>query len=135
MNAPVVVLDASVLVDVLLVPARGEQLAGLVADRVVAAPAHVDAEITSALARLYRNGDLSADQVTARLALVETMTLQRHPLAPLLAEAWRLRDNVSVLDALYVALAQTLGTSVLTTDIRLSRANEHAELVQWTDPE
>jgi predicted nucleic acid-binding protein len=130
----VVVLDASVLVDVLLVPTRGEHLAGLVGNRVVAAPAHVDAEVASALARLYRNGDLSVDQVTARLTLVEAMALQRHLLAPLLAEAWRLRDNVSVLDAFYVALAQALGTTALTTDGRLSRANEHAKLVHWPDP-
>ncbi|MDA9912885.1 type II toxin-antitoxin system VapC family toxin [Candidatus Nanopelagicales bacterium] len=135
MNDAVVVVDASVLVDVLLVPTRSEQLARLVGDRVVAAPAHVDAEVVSALARLYRHGDLSADQVVARLALVEAMTLHRHLLAPLLEQAWRLRDNVAVLDALYVALAQALGTTVLTTDGRLSRANEHAKLVHWTDPQ
>ncbi len=132
MSDAVLVMDASVLVDVLLVPSRGEQLAELVGTGVVAAPAHIDAEVASALSRLHRNGDLSADQVTARLSSVETMTMQRHPVASLLAQAWLLRENVYILDALYLVLAQNLKTDVLTTDGRLSRANQRARLVLWT---
>lgn len=126
-----VVLDASVIVDVLMVPARVPGLAELVGEAVVAAPAHVDAEAASALSRLYRSGDLSANQVRARLAAIERMTIQRHPVGPLLTQAWQLRDNVSILDDCYVALARDLKTYVLTTDRRLARAHEDARLVEW----
>jgi len=132
MSDAALVMDASVLVDVLLVPSRGEQLAELVVGGVVAAPAHIDAEVASALSRLHRNGDLSANQVTARLSSLETMTMQRHPVASLLAQAWLLRENVHILDALYLVLAQNLNTDVITTDGRLSRADPRARLVRWT---
>jgi predicted nucleic acid-binding protein len=35
---------------------------------------------------------------------------------------WELRDNLTVCDASYVALAELLGATLVTTDARLSRA-------------
>jgi len=41
---------------------------------------------------------------------------------PLLARVWELRDNLSAYDASYVALAESLGTVLVTADGRLKRA-------------
>ena len=41
---------------------------------------------------------------------------------PLLARCWALRENLSVHDAAYVALAEALGALLLTADARLAKA-------------
>jgi len=127
-----VVIDTSVIVDVLLEPARRIVLLAAVAERAVIAPCHIDAEVTSALARLYREGKLSDEAVRQRLGLLASMKIERSPLGSLALPAWDLKDNVAVLDALYVALAEERDTVVLTTDARLSRAHHRAELLDWT---
>lgn len=43
-------------------------------------------------------------------------------LSPLLAEAWERRKSMSVADALYVILAKHLDASLVTADIKLTRA-------------
>ncbi|MBI3257855.1 MAG: type II toxin-antitoxin system VapC family toxin, partial [Actinobacteria bacterium] len=40
---------------------------------------------------------------------------------PLLARAWELRANVRGYDAMYVALAEALGATLMTLDQRLAR--------------
>ena len=50
------------------------------------------------------------------------LPLQRAPQLPLLARCWSLRDNLSVYDGSYVALAESLDCVLLTADTGLSRA-------------
>lgn len=44
------------------------------------------------------------------------------PYSPFAARVWELRSNVTAYDAWYVALAESLGASLATLDIKLSRA-------------
>ena len=46
----------------------------------------------------------------------------RYAVFGVLDRIWELRDNVSACDASYVALAESLGCSLLTADGRLGRA-------------
>ncbi len=48
--------------------------------------------------------------------------LHRAPHRPLLRRAWELRDNLTTYDAAYVALAEVLGATLLTTDSTLANA-------------
>ncbi|HUZ44619.1 MAG TPA: hypothetical protein VMU63_09460 [Acidimicrobiales bacterium] len=41
---------------------------------------------------------------------------------PLLSRCWELKDNLTIYDAAYVALAELLGVAVLTADVRLASA-------------
>lgn len=91
------------------------------------APAHLDAEVLSALGRLHRAGELAAEDVDDGLSRLATMPLTRHPVAELVADAWARRDSLRLLDALYVALAARLAVPVVTTDYRLARACPLAE--------
>lgn len=50
------------------------------------------------------------------------MPLRRAPHDALLHRCWQLRDNMTMYDAAYVALAEALGAPLLTADRRLSRA-------------
>lgn len=133
MSTSTVVVDASVLVDVLLNPQRASRLAAALGEAKPLAPAHVDAEVASALARIHRAGNLTPDQVEQRLRKLAEMTIDRRHISHLLTRAWDLRDNVSMLDALYIALAEEAETKVLTTDARLSRAHPRAILVDWQE--
>jgi predicted nucleic acid-binding protein len=47
----------------------------------------------------------------------------RHPHEPLLERIWQLRANLTAYDAAYVALADSLGATLLTCDARLVQAS------------
>lgn len=53
----------------------------------------------------------------------------RHPLAGLLVGTWAAREQLRLVDALYVQLSGALTAALLTTDARLSRACAAAELL------
>lgn len=120
------VLDASAVVDLLVRSTSGERVRKVLTSREGAAlvtAAHLDAEVLSGLARLYRAGELSADEVTRLIERLGTLAMARLPITPdLVRAAWSLRDNIAARDALYVALAQATGTRLVTTDERLARA-------------
>jgi predicted nucleic acid-binding protein len=113
-----VVLDASALVDLLLGNAEGEAVKRRLRGERLHAPAHLDAEVLSALGRLYRAGSLNEDDVPLILSEVPEAVIRRHPLRPLLRGAWSRRHRLRLADALYVELAAELGMLV-TTDRRL----------------
>lgn len=117
------VLDASALVDFLV----GTDRAGAVAARMsefadLHAPAHLDAEVLSALGRLQRAGVITAGAAVARLKALAAAPIHRHALAQLLVGAWQRRDRLRLVDALYVELAASLRLPLLTTDARLASA-------------
>lgn len=114
-----VVTDASALVDLLLGNELGRAVAHRLAGHVLHAPAHVDAEVLSAMGRLHRAGDVSADDVRTRLDLLAAAPIARHPVAELLLGAWQRRHRLRLVDALYVELATSRGWQLVTTDRRL----------------
>lgn len=116
-----VVVDAAAVVDLIcdLPPAAGVAVA-LAGASQVAAPAHLDAEVLSALGRQSRAGALA--KAGERVAALADFPAHRWPLRPLLGAAWGLTDQIAVRDALYVALARSLDARLVTTDARLARA-------------
>ena len=118
-----VVIDASALVALLgdAGPA-GTWVAASTTGALLAAPELVLFEAANIFRRQLLFGAL--DQAQARLAhqdLVD-LPLQIWPYAPLAARAWELRNNLTIYDGSYVALAELLGTSVITLDTRLANA-------------
>jgi predicted nucleic acid-binding protein len=105
----------------------------LVAADAVAAPAHLDAEVLSALRRLNRAGQLTHE--TERVAALGTLGARRWPLQPLLSAAWELTHRIAVRDALYVTLAASLDARLVTTDGRLRRAGSDTVHVAEPDDE
>lgn len=120
----VVVLDASAAVELLLGSRAGRFVGRSLRGETVAAPAHLDAEVLSVLGRLAREGEVTEDRVGRSLAELARAPVSRFPVAPLLTEAWELRANLSLRDALYVALARRLQATLVTADARLARAPE-----------
>jgi predicted nucleic acid-binding protein len=94
------------------------------------APAHIDAEVLSALGRLQRAGGLTEGGVAERLELFAEAPLERRPLATLLVGAWDRRHNLRLVDALYVELAAQLDDApLITTDPEMASACPSAELL------
>lgn len=119
----VLVIDASVLAVALLDDGpdgdlvrhrlRGEQLA---------APALIDLEVASVWRGLARGGHLDARRVGQALDDLQDLPIQRVEHTPLLTRCWELRDNLTIYDASYIALAEALQAPLLTGDRRLARA-------------
>jgi predicted nucleic acid-binding protein len=125
-----IVVDASAVVEVLLRSRLGFQAGKRMRGRRLHAPAHLDAEVLSALGRLNRAGEIGESLAGKALERLAAAPIERHPLAPLLKGAWTRRDNQRLVDALYVELATTIGpVPILTTDARLARSYRDAELV------
>lgn len=123
------VVDASALVDVLAGTRYASAVHARLQDTDWHAPAHVDAEVLSALGRLARAGQLKQAEVDSRLALLASMPVHRQLLPPLLAGAWARREELRLVDALYVELADQLQASLITTDQRLARATPLAQVI------
>jgi predicted nucleic acid-binding protein len=122
-----VVVDASAIVDILVGSSYAAAVRDRMANTVWHAPAHLDAEVLSALGRLARGERLRESDVRARLDLLASLPVQRQLLPPLLAGAWARRADLRLVDALYVELADQLGAPLITTDERLARATPLAE--------
>jgi len=117
----IAVVDAATVVDLICgFPAADPYRSVLGAATAVAAPAHLDAEVLSALGRLKRAGRLS--RPAGRVEALATFGARRWPLQPLLVPAWALIERIATRDALYVALAASLDAILVTTDGRLRRA-------------
>jgi predicted nucleic acid-binding protein len=124
------VVDASAVVDLLLGNDVGIKVEFRLRGHELHAPAHLDAEVLSALGRLHRAGDLDDEQVSERLDALTTAAIERRPLANLLAGAWTRRHTLRLVDALYVELAEQLDAILLTTDGPLAAATAIAELIE-----
>lgn len=67
-------------------------------------------------------GFLSAHDAEESLQAAEHLVVERFPHPALRRRAWELRDNVSFYDGLYVALAESVGLPLVTTDAKLAKA-------------
>jgi predicted nucleic acid-binding protein len=86
------------------------------------APAHLDAEVVSALRRLAMSNLTLKEAVPTALHHLAGFPIRRMALAPLLQRIWELRENVTAHDAAYVALAERLDASLVTSDNKLAAA-------------
>lgn len=118
------VLDASVLVDALVSAGPPGRLARAeLRDRtVLEVPAIFAAEATAALRGLVLRGELSPNRAATALQQVRTTRTIPYPFEPFTARVWELRESLTVYDAWYVALAEWLGTELVTADDRLASA-------------
>lgn len=127
-----IVVDASALLEFLLQTPLGTRVeARLFRDGdELHAPHLVDVEVTQALRRLVRSREMSPDRAAEAIADLVQVDLHRHAHLDLLTRAWKLRDNITAYDAIYVALAEALGATVVTCDAPLGHAPGHRAPVE-----
>ena len=85
-------------------------------------PALCDIEVAAGLRRALLHDLVSAERAQTALGHYLLLPLTRHGHQALLPRMLELRSNFSAYDACYVALAEVLGSDLLTADERLARA-------------
>jgi predicted nucleic acid-binding protein len=119
----VIVVDASVLATALADDSSdGDRARARLHGEQLAAPQLLDLEVASVLRGQMRAGSLDARRADLALTDLDALPVQRAPHRPLLRRCWQLRDNLTIYDAVYVALAEALDVDLLTADRRLAKA-------------
>ncbi len=117
------VVDASCLCEVLIgAPGAEAVRARMAADDDHAAPHVVDVEVFGVIRREHLRGRLDRTAATQAVEDLRSWPGERFGHRHLLERAWELRDTVRGWDAMYVALAEALDATLLTTDRRLAAA-------------
>lgn len=94
-----------------------------------------DVETVAVLRKRLIGQTLTDNQFAAAIDDLASLPFRRYPSLPLLGRAYELRATVTVYDAVYVALAESLGCSLLTADARLARASGPRCKIQVLSPE
>ncbi len=123
MTTPIDV-DASAGVEIVTSTERGRRLAQLVpAAAELWVPEHFYSEVFASIRYLHVvAGKLTVQRAEAAIERLTRWHLRQVGLVSLIRPAWAYRHNKSGADGLYVALAEYLGASLLTDDLRLANA-------------
>ncbi len=87
----------------------------------LAAPSLMRYEVLNTLRRHVASGLVTAALVRNAMASFSELPVQEWPLQALAERAWELRDNFTIFDASYIALAEMLDATLVTLDARLAR--------------
>lgn len=120
-----IVVDASIAVEMLLQTRRGRELSRrllIEEEEDLHAPHLIGVEVVQAVRRLRIEGSLDRGRGEHAVTDLFALGIERHPHELLLPRAWELRDNLTIYDGVYVALAELLDVPLLTCDTRIARA-------------
>lgn len=125
-----IVVDASAAVELLLGTLRGIAVAERIFDPAESlhAPELLDLEIAQVLRRYERAGILDAARAETALQDFADLAIERYSHRLLLPRAWELRANLTIYDAVYIALAELLEAPLLTGDSALVAAQHRARI-------
>lgn len=118
-----IVVDASVVATALTDDdADGDRARAHLRGQRLAAPHLLDLEVTSVWRRLEATGRLDRRRAERALHDLLALGIERVTHTRLLDRCWELRNNLTVYDAAYVALAEALDAPLVTADRRLAGA-------------
>lgn len=119
-----IVVDASVIIEVLLQTDAGRAITGTLLDGrdTLHAPHLLDVEVAQVLRRFVLREELYESRAREAIDTLREFPLRRYPHEPLLGRIWALRENLTAYDAAYVALAEGLRSPLVTRDRRLAAA-------------
>jgi len=113
-----IVVDASAITELLLQTELGIRVERRVYrdDDDLHAPHLLDVEVLSALRRLVHAGEVLAERAEEAIEDLALLRIARHGHLDLATRAWKLRQNFTAYDAVYLALAESLDATVVTCD-------------------
>lgn len=123
------VVDTSALVSALAkdppVSALWDYLTG---EEELHVPHLLDYEFRNALRGMILRREILPVRAEGACLIKDGMPLIRHPEAVTGQRAWDLRDNFTICDASYVALAEAIGCALLTSDGKIAREAKTVEV-------
>jgi predicted nucleic acid-binding protein len=125
------VLDSSACLDLILDNEPGRVLHPLLMDPdpPLLAPGILWVEVGRVMRAKVGDGAVSRRAAEEALADFLDLGVEETQVEPLLIRAWQLRDNLTIDDGVFVALAEAAAQPLLTTDLRLARAaRQHARV-------
>ena len=125
-------LDASAVVELVVEPKAmtAALRSRLRDDPDIHVPHLVDAEVANALRRKLLAGRLDVLRARRAIRRLTAMRLVRWQQTPLLGRALALHDQLSAYDAIYVAMAEATGATLLTSDARMARTAGHQARIE-----
>lgn len=133
------VVDASVVVKWFLPEEHTEHARKLLSDGFdLSSPDLVRAEVGNVMWKRWRRGDLSAEEAGETLRHFGRLPLRIQTSGPLMGTAWSVarRFDRSFYDGVYVALAERMGSPLVTADRKLYnalRGGDLAEPLVWVE--
>jgi predicted nucleic acid-binding protein len=121
-GTPLRVIDASAIVELLLVGERADAVERAVRGVHLAAPDSINPEVLNTVRGLERSGQIDGERAAEMVDDFLTVPITRMATLDLTPAVWELRGNLTAYDACYVALARALGAELITGDRRLARA-------------
>ena len=117
------VADSSALVAVLLgSDSESRWTESALADDNLVCPELALAETSNILRRMELAGRISHTRAATAFADLLRLDIILFPFVPFAQRIWQLRNNLTIYDAWYVALAEALDCPLVTLDLRLTRA-------------
>jgi len=114
----VIVVDSSAAISALLNSGPARRALG---ESQLHVPHLIDVEVASGLRRMVVAGEIGEGVGWGALDAWRKLGLIRYPVFSLVDRIWQLRENASAYDACYVALAENLGSTLVTANARISR--------------
>lgn len=127
-----IVLDASALLEVLLRTEGSARIEERIfrAEETLHAPHLIDLEVAQVLRRYCASGEIDSTRGQEAIGDFCDFPITRYPHSLFLGRIWRLRDNMTAYDAVYVALAEALEVPLVTCDARLASAPGHRAVIE-----
>ncbi len=117
------VIDTSGVVDYLLGVGAAQEVQRLIeVEGELAAPDVLVFEVIAVLRRFYLRGELDEHRAAGAIADLAALPITLFASMPLCEPVWGMRANLSVADALFVALAQQISEPLATKDRSLAEA-------------
>ena len=116
-----IVVDASATINLLFRSKGSVQIElTLASGEPLSAPDHMLVETTRVIRRQHLAGKIELDAASEMVADALALGIKPHSCGDLIPRAWELRDQFTLDDALYVALAEALEGELLTSDRKLA---------------
>ena len=74
---------------------------------------------------------MTIERAAAAIEDFQSMRIFRYPHRIFLNRIWELRSNMTAYEAAYVAVAETIGAPLLTTDRRLASTSNHSARIEF----
>jgi predicted nucleic acid-binding protein len=126
-----IVIDASAMIELLVLGKFAKEITQflLEGNQVICAPDLLRAEVLQTLRKLETKSN--AARIQEALQDFVSMPIEYYSHEPLIKRVWQLRKNFTSYEAIYIALTEGLGGTLLTSDRAMASSRVHRAKVKY----